>query len=921
MNWARVRSLLRNMLHRRRVEESLSDEVRGYVEMLADEKVGAGMDRARAWREARMEAGGETQVKQAVRDSRAGSGLETVWQDVRYGWRMLMRSPAFTVVAVVSLGLGIGANTAIFTVAKKVLYDTLPVRDPNGLRMLTWVSGHEQIVPPVWGDVGGTETGGLRSNAFSYPVLEALRKKTDAVEDLIAFKDVEITATVDGAAAIEAVELVSGNAFSALGVEPQAGRMLQASDDTGPGSGPVAVISDGYWARQFGRSPAAVGKVIALNGVPMTIVGVSARRFAGLQMGATTQIFVPMTMQPQLVPRAQGRSTSLLNNSQSWWVQVLARMRSDVPDARAEAELDAAMRQTALPVLDATKDLGLFHLILEPGARGLDYLHGTYEKPSYVLMALAGLVLVLACVNLANLLLARAAARQREMSTRFALGAGRARILRQVLTESLLLSGMGGALGLGIGYAARGVIPRLLARDENATLLQVEFDWRVMAFTAGAALATGLLFGIAPAWQAMRAESSGALKDGGHGSGDVRGGRQGAFPGFGVGKALVVIQIALSAILLVGAGLFVRTLVNLGHAELGFREDHLLLFRLNPPRTVKVDGQRLRLYQQLETKLAAISGVRSVTMTDIALIGDGNSGASFHVSGTPREKERFRIQTNAVSRDFFQTMGIEIVRGRGFGSQDTATSPKVAVINRTLARRYFPNEDPVGKTFDTDPEDFAVPLTIIGVAADTKHADLRSETPPTFYAFYEQRAEPGRMMVALHTEQDPASLLGAARAVVAGLDRDLPLTDVRTMQEQVKLTTTNERIFAQLTSGFGVLALVLASIGIYGIMAYTVARRTGEIGIRMALGARSGQVLRMVLREVSWLALAGVMLGVGAAVGLGRLVSSMLYGLKPSDPLTLAGIGGLLILIALLAGLGPARRAARIDPMQALRHE
>jgi predicted permease len=476
---------------------------------------------------------------------------------------------------------------------------------------------------------------------------------------------------------------------------------------------------------------------------------------------------------------------------------------------------------------------------------------------------------------------------------------------------------MGGLLGLAIGYAARGVIPGLLARDENATLLQVEFDWQVMAFTCAVVLTTAVLFGLAPAWQAMRAESSGALKDGGRGSGDARGGRQGVW----VGNGLVVVQIALSAILLVGAGLFVRTLMNLGHAALGFREDHLLLFRVNPPRTAHVNGQRLAMYQRLEGKLAAIPGVKSVTMTDIALIGDGNSGASFHVSGTPRVKERFRVQTNGVSRDFFQTMGIAIIRGRGFGALDTATSPKVAVINQTLAREYFPNEDPVGKTFDTDPEDFAVPLTIVGVAADTKHADLRTEIPPTFYAFYEQRAEPGRMMVALHTEQDPASVLSAARAVVAETDRDVPLTDVRTMQEQVKLTTTNERIFAQLTSGFGVLALVLASIGIYGIMAYTVARRTGEIGIRMALGARSEQVLTMVLREVSWMALAGVVLGVCAAMGLGRLVSSMLYGLKASDPLTLAGIGALLILIALLAGLGPARRAARIDPVQALRHE
>jgi len=411
----------------------------------------------------------------------------------------------------------------------------------------------------------------------------------------------------------------------------------------------------------------------------------------------------------------------------------------------------------------------------------------------------------------------------------------------------------------------------------------------------------------------VRADVNASLKDGSQGAA----GRQGAW----LGKSLVVVQIALSAILLVGAGLFVRTLVNLGHAELGFREDHLLLFRVNPPRTAHVDGQRLALYQRLEAKLAAIPGVRSVTMTDIALIGDGNSGASFHVSGTPRVKERFRVQTNGVSRDFFQTMGIEIVRGRGFGSQDTATSPKVAVINRTLARRYFPNEDPVGKTFDTDPEDFAVPLTIVGVAADTKHADLRSETPPTFYVFYEQRSEPGRMMVALHTAPEPASVLPAARAAVAEMDRDLPLTDVRTMQEQVGTTMANERIFAQLTSGFGVLALVLASIGIYGIMAYTVARRTSEIGIRMALGAQRNTLTALFVRQGLWLTGIGVACGLVVAFVVMRLMSSLLFHVSPVDPITYIGITAGVMATAYLACYLPSRRAATVDPVNALRAE
>ena len=906
-----VGSVWRNLCDRRRVEAGLRDEVRGFVEMLVDEKVAAGVPAAKARREALMEMGGETQLKQAVRDQRAGSGLEMLWQDLRYGWRMLRRSPGFTVVAVVSLGLGIGANTAIFTVAKKVLFDTLAVREPHALRMLTWVSGHERLIPPVWGDVWATENGGLESNSFSYPVLEALRRRTDAFEELIAFKDVSITATVDGVPEVQAAELVSGNVFAALGVGPVVGRTLLDADDAGPGAGPVAVISEGYWAERFGRSPSVVGKVIALNGVPVTVVGVSGAGFRGLQMGSSTQIFVPVTMQPLLIPRAQESSDSLLNNPKSWWVQILMRVRPGVSDARAQAELDAVLRQAAIAAVAPGTDMSSLHLELQPGSRGLDYLHDEYMRPAYVLLGLAGLVLLLACVNLANLLLARATARQREMSTRMALGAGRARILRQVLTESLLLSGMGGLVGLALGFAGRNLIPVMLAGRDAP--MAVDFDWRVLAFTVAVALATGVLFGVAPAWRAVRADVNASLKDGSQ----AAAGRQGAW----FGKGLVVVQIALSAILLIGAGLFVRTLVNLANTPLGFRADHLLLFRLTPPRTRYSEAQAFALYQRLEEKLAALPGVRSVTMSIIAIMGDGHSGTTFHVTGTPEEREPVRVQTNGVGADFFQTMGIPIMQGRGFTVQDTAASPKVAVVNQALARKFFPNGDAVGKTFETDPEDIAGTVTIVGIAADTRYADLRSETPPTFYSDYRQQVGAGRRVVELRTMADPGSVLSEARAAVASEDRDLPLTDVRTMQEQVATTMAHERVFAQLTSGFGVLALVLASIGIYGIMAYTVARRTSEIGIRMALGARGAQVMGMVLREVGRMAIAGVVLGVGSALGLARLVSAMLYGLKAWDPATLAGIAGLLMVVALGAGFGPARRASRIEPTRALRHE
>ena len=906
--WLRGWSWLRNFVLRRAVEGALDAEVRGYLELLIDEKVAAGITVTEARRMAKIELGGESQVRQAVRDSRAGAGLEMLWQDIRYGWRMLMRSKGFALVAVLSLGLGIGANTAIFTVAKRVLFDTLPVERPHELRMLTWVSGHERPVPPVWGDVSGTPAGGLTSNSFSYPVLEALRKQTDAYADLFAFKNVQMTAVAEERAEVVEASMVSGNIFDALGVRPLLGRALMPADDVSGGT-PVAVISEGYWEARFGRTETALGKVIRLNGQPVTVVGILPARFTGLEMGKQIAVYVPLTAQPLVMPRAQNSSTSLLNNPQSWWVQAMVRLRPDIPEARAQAEMDAVLRSAAKATVSTTVGWDLFHLVMTPGERGVDYLHGTYAGPSYVLMGLAGLVLLLACVNLANLLLARAAARQREMSTRMALGAGRVRILRQVLTESLLLSGMGGVVGLALGYAGRNLIPFMLAGRDAP--MGVDFDWRVMAFTIAAAVLTGVLFGVAPAWRAVRADVNASLKDGGTAA------THGAY----VGKGLVVVQIALSTILLMGAGLFARTLTNLNDTNLGFEAKHLLLFRLNPPRIRYDDAQTMALYGRIEARLASLPGVRSVAMSNIAIMGDGGSGSTFHVTGTPQEHEPVRVQSIGVSADFLQTMGIPMVEGRGFTAQDTAASPKVAVVNQALARQFFPKGDAVGRTFEADAEDIAGPVTIVGIAADTRYNDLRSATPPTFYIDYKQQVNAGKRVVEIRTIAEPGSVLKEVRGVIAAEDRDLPLIDVRTMTGQVATTVAQERVFAQLTSGFGVLALVLASIGIYGIMAYTVAARTSEIGIRMALGAQAERVLSMVLREVSWMALVGVVLGLSGALMLARLVRSMLYGVTAFDPLTLAGVALVLMGISLLAGFGPARRASRIDPVRALRHE
>ena len=838
--------------------------------------------------------------------------LSILFRDSRHALRLLLKSPIFALTAILSLALGIGANTAIFAVANQVLFEELPVKYPQQLRMLTWTSGHQQPVPPVWGDVSATKEGGLISTAFSYPVLQQFRK-TGVFQDLIAFKDTEVTATVEGHPELVAAEMLSGNAFRALGVRTILGRALTQTDDSGLSGNPAVAISEIYWTEKFGRSESVLNASISINGVPVTIVGVVAAPFTGLTLGTVTRLFVPLTAQPLLMPRAQkigANNLSLLENPQSWWVIILGRLRPDISEARAEATLDTVLRQTAAATLPDAKGLDQLRLKLQAGDRGLDYLRGL-AKPSYVLLALSCLVLLLACANLANLLLARATGRQREMSIRLALGAGRPGILRQLLTESLLLSFLGGAAALPLAYLGRNLIPRLLAKSPNSPLANIDFDWRTLLFTAGVSVLTGLFFGLAPAWQATRADINEGLKD----SSRATFGRRRSW----MSKGLVVFQISLSTILLLAAGLFVQTLANLNNIPLGFHADHLLLFKLVPPRTRYADQPMIALYRLLEKKLAVIPGVQSVTLSNIALIGDGHSGSTFHPSGRPVKQEPDRVQTNGVGADFFQTMGIPVIQGRGFNQHDNAKTAKVAVINRALARQFFRDENPIGQTFDCD--EVSGLVQIVGIAADTRYADLRSPTPPTFYIPYQQADIGSRMIVEIRTFADPFSVLHSVRSVVASVDRDLPLIDVRTQEQQVQTTLSSEKTFSELTAGFGILALVLATIGIYGLMAYTVARRSGEIGIRMALGARMGQTLFGVLSEALSLALIGIALGIGVSLWMARFIGTMLYGLQPSDPLTIAAISAILIAVALFASFGPARQASRIDPVSALRHE
>jgi predicted permease len=903
------------------LESAIDTELRIHIELRAEDLERTGLTPAEALRRSRIEFGHVETHKENIRSSLGLRLLDELRADVRYAVRMLRRSPGFTAIAVVSLALGIGANTIIFTLAKGILLDRLDVPQPNQLRLFAIVRDRRtSALHSFWGDFYRTPDGRSITHSFSYPVYQLMRQQNLAkpvLEDLFAFKDLlgqRLTATVDGHADTVTGELVSGNFYQQLGVQPALGRAIQPSDDDAPGSGPIAVISDGLWARLFGRSPSVIGKTIELNLVPITIIGVNPPGFTGVaSVQLSPDVFVPFSMQPTLIPDRKG---SLLENPNQWWMSIMGRTRPGISDEAVRSAFALWLDQDIRATMPVRKNESMPDFVVESGSKGLAATTHNFAKPIYILSVLTGFVLLLACANLANLLLARSAARQREMSVRLALGASRSRVLRQVLAESLLLSSLGGIAGFALGYLGRNIIPHLLSSAWQPAPLNARFDLRIFAFTATVSVLTGILFGIAPAWQATRTDVNIALKDAASSATRRRKGL--------AGKSIVVFQVALSMLLVVGAGLFARSLINLNTTSLGFDPHNLLLFSIQAPRARYPAPQDIALHQRIEDRLAEVPGVQSVTLIENPLIGHNISNITFLPAGHPKptgdEQDR---DVNGVGQTFFETYRIPILYGRSFGPTDTATSPLVAVINQSLAHTVYPGVDPVGKTFTSNRHqgDQDAIYQIIGVSADAKYDQLQEDPPPTFYTLYRQAEQEQFITYTIKTQLSPVAILPALRNAVESIDKDLPLRDIRTQTEQIEASISQQRLFATLTASFGVLALVLACIGIYGIMAYNVARRTNEIGVRMALGARARQVLWMVLRESSSLALFGIAVGLAAAFGLTRFVRAMLYGLQPTDPATLIPAALLLLAIAIAAGYGPAHRASRIDPMQALRHE
>jgi len=901
------------LFRRRKLDGDIDEELRSHLEMSAEENRRRGMSDEEARRKAMRDFGGLTQVRETVRMREGFPFFANLSRDVAYALRMLKKSPGFAAIAIGSLALGIGANTAIFSIAKQVLLDRLNVPHAGELRLFAWRSARQSVVHSSWGDWDKT-VDGVTSTSFSYPVYQLMRKQNRALADLFAFKNLgRVNVTVDGEAEVVQGDLVSGNFYEQMEVRPQLGRPIVPADDEKVGGSPVVVISDGYWTRRFNRSPSVIGKTILVNLVNVTVVGVNPRGFTGAKgTQSSPEIFMPFSLQPLVFPYS--RETSLLASDRVWWMQIMARAKPGVDEAKARAALDVALKGAVRATMTVKPEESMPDLVLGDGSHGMNEASRQLAQPLMVLMSLVGLVVLLACANMANLLLARSSTRQREMGVRLALGAGRARILRQMLTESVLLSVLGGLVGLLVGYFGRSAILAMFSSPADPMVLEGSFSWGVFGFNAALSVVTGILFGVGPAVQATRTQVTSTLKDAAQTTTRRR-------KGF-AGRAIVGFQVALSTLLVVVAGVFLRTIINLSRVDPGFDPRNIVLFELRPPVSEYPDAKEAALFRQIVERLRAVPGVESVTPTSVAPLSHSYERDDFLPVGAKQGNDDAALNST-VGDEYFATFRIPMVAGRGFAETDTETSPKVAVVNEALAKQFFPGENPVGKSFTTsDEKDNKLIYQIVGVCADTRYGSLREDPPPIFYLDYKQApAITWGMTFAVKTRTSRAAITPSLRRAVQAVDRNLPLIEVRTQEEQIDELLRNEHVFAELTAGFGVVALMLACIGIYGLMAYAVSRRTNEIGIRMALGARAEQVLGMVLREAVWMTATGVAVGLGCALAVGRLIASLLYGLKAWDPVTLLGAALLLVLVALGASWVPARRAASVDPSRALRAE
>jgi putative ABC transport system permease protein len=817
---------------------------------------------------------------------------DTLIQDLRYALRALRSAPGFAAVAILSLALGIGANTAIFSLIDSVMLKTLPVSHPEQLLQVRTPAGFDDV--------------------FTNPLWEQIRDRQDVFATLFAYSRTRYNLATGGEVRNVEGSRVSGQYFETLGVQAVLGRTLTAADDK-RGCAGTAVLSHDFWQRAYAGRTDVIGQTISLNGHPFEIVGVTQPGFTGIEIGSAVDVTAPICTDAIVDP-----TTNSLDKRGDWWLRIIGRPKPGISAAQATARLNTL----APEIFKATLPPNLLHADQQakylagtfntaPASSGVSGVRSQYRLALLTLMVVVGVVLLIACANVANLLLARGAARQREIAIRMALGSGRARLIRQLLTESLLLSFGGAALGVVFAQWGTRLLINLLSTSRSSVFLDLSVDRRMLAFTAGVAFLTGLLFGLAPAWRGTRVQPQNAMKA------NARGVIEG--PGFGLAKTLVMIQVALSVVLLVGAGLMLGTFWKLSSLDMGFDRQNVLLVRLDLGNANYPPERRPAAYQEMLDRVRAIPGVRSASMSGQVPIGRGSWNEELDVEGyTPKSRGDVSVLYNSVTPGYFDTLRTPLVMGRDFNQYDTPQSPSVAVVNESFARRYYGFANPVGKRFRWRPgAKLSAPVEIVGVVKDAKYVSLREKPSPTMFIPEAQVGPRGFANIEIRADTD---VVPPVKAAIEAVNRDISL-QFAMFSVQIEESLVRERLLATLSGFFGGLALLLAIIGLYGVMSYNVARRRNEIGIRMALGAEQSRVLRMVLGEVGVLVFIGLAIGIAAALATTRFVQSFLYGLTPNDPWVLSSAAAVLALVAVVAGYLPARRASRLDPMTALREE
>jgi predicted permease len=889
---------------RRKQDRELDDEIESHLRMASRDRVERGESPEQARESARREMGNVGLVKEVTRDTWGGRWLRNFGQDLRYGMRMLRGNPGFTAIAVVTLALGIGANTAIFSLVNAVLLRNLPVQQPKELFQLAGVG-------PA-GDSWG----------FSYPSFERIRNMNHSFSGVAAVgtRSSGLPATVNGKTEPADSELVSGNFFTLLGVHAAAGRTFTADEDRAPGASPVAVMSYDYWNRRFHRDASIIGKTMTLRGTTFTILGVAPRDFFGVSVGTSPDVYVPMMMERAFHPKPFVSDDSVV------WTQVFGRLRPGVNQAQALADFGVLFSDVQSRLV-ATLSVASGHekenilgqkAVLLSAANGLNFdVRKRFTDPLLILMGIVGLVLVIACANVANLLLARGTARRKEIAVRLALGAGTGRLVRQLLTESLLLGFAGGALGLLIALWTLDGIVALMSVGRASLIFNLQPDLRLIAFTAAVSMFVTILFGLAPARSATRIDVAPTLKEsaGTTGPGGSRG---------GPGKVLIVAQVAISLILLFGTGLLVRTLINLRTLDPGFDRNNVLLFDVNPAPAGYKGAATTVLYGQVLEKLEAIPGVRAASFSFLAPVTGGGAWTNpVDVVGYVQSaSEDVTVYVNSVGPHYFETLHTPLLKGRTLGPEDTSKTPLVAVINQAMARYFFGEADPVGKKFGWygDTSKNRAMYTVVGVVADAKYETLREQTPRTVFldALQDDNDAAG---FEVRMSGDPASFAPEIRRTIQTLNSGIRVGGFETLTSHIESTLGNEHLMVTLCGLLAGLAGLLACLGLYGVTSYGVARRRKEIGIRMALGAQQSNVLWMVQRGTLRLVFVGIAIGLPVGIVASSFISSTLFNVTGFDPITIAVVVLLLTFVTLLAGYLPARKASRVDPIEALRNE